>query len=250
LCENAVATYRWGWRLRLHLAAAEIRSFRMSPEFTMRSSSLDRRQFVIGAAVTLVCPITAHAAFPSAGRLRFIVLRNGVKVGEHMMTFGREGPIMRVTSEVAMSIRLAGLVDVRYAHEAHETWNSAGFQTLETSTTTNSKREQVSARRTAAGVEIQTQKGRLVAGAGCSPLTHWNTQAFGGPLFNPQTGKVLKVSARRGAAGEPPGGALASSRWEVRGGETQIEDWYDAAGVWTALRGRLPDRSTMEYHPV
>ena len=30
-------------------------------------------------------------------------------------------------------------------------------------------------------------------------------------------------------------------------GEAQIDNWYDEAGVWTALRGRLDDGSTMDY---
>ncbi|MDO8324352.1 MAG: hypothetical protein Q7T23_15595, partial [Phenylobacterium sp.] len=57
-----------------------------------------------------------------------------------------------------------------------------------------------------------------------------------GPLFNPQGGKILKVTVRRGGA----------NHWAVRG-EAEIDNWYDEAGVWTALKGKLEDGSRIEY---
>jgi len=97
---------------------------------------------------------------------------------------------------------------------------------------------------------IETAKGRISAPAGASPLTHWNAQALAGPLFNPQEGKLLKVSARRRTDGlTTPGGRAAATLWSVRG-EAEIDDWYDAEGSWLALKGKLKDGSVMEYRRV
>ena len=52
-------------------------------------------------------------------------------------------------------------------------------------------------------------------------------------------GKLLKVTARR----------VSVSHWTVRG-EAEIDDFYDEAGVWTALKGKLEDGSRIEYRRV
>jgi hypothetical protein len=33
-------------------------------------------------------------------------------------------------------------------------------------------------------------------------------------------------------------------------GESQIDDWYDSAGEWVALRGKVKDGSVLEYRRV
>jgi len=70
-----------------------------------------------------------------------------------------------------------------------------------------------------------------------------------GPLFNPQTGKMLTMTATSQGATTAPlanGSRVSATQWSLRG-ETAIDDWYDDAGVWVALKGQLPDKSTMEY---
>jgi hypothetical protein len=97
-------------------------------------------------------------------------------------------------------------------------------------------------------VRIETAHGDWSAPLGAAPLTHWNTAAFARPLFNPQTGKALKCSAVRHQGETLPTGG-PGLRWTVRG-EAEIDDWYDAGGTWVALRGRLPDKSMLEYRRI
>ena len=203
-----------------------------------------RRLLLAGGAVLLARP--AWAAPPA--RLHFAVFRNGAQVGDHDMTFDRSGGAVAVTTKVSMNLTIAALLTVSYAHEAHEHWSDGKFQSLETSTDTNGKPETVSARRTADGIVVERKAGTFTLPADALPLTHWNPEVFAGPMFNPQTGKILKVTASKGDEPTPTGGRAAES-WSLSG-DSQVEDWYDAAGVWTALRGRLPDRSMMEYRRV
>ena len=42
------------------------------------------------------------------------------------------------------------------------------------------------------------------------------------------------------------GRTVEAQVWALRG-EADIDNWYDRAGVWTGLKGRLPDGSTLEY---
>jgi hypothetical protein len=206
------------------------------------------RRSLIGAGLLLAAaPRAAWAA--SAASLRFLVYRGGVRVGDQVMRFSPAGEAMTVTAEASIVIRLGPVLLLRYSHQARETWRGGRFERLQTATSSNGKRERVAAERAAGGVTIETAGGVLRAPGEVSPFTHWNRRAFAGPMFNPQTGKLLKVSAvSLGAdkATRANGETVAATRWSVRG-EAEIDDWYDEAGTWCALRGRLPDRSIMEY---
>ena len=135
-----------------------------------------------------------------------------------------------------MVVRLGPVPIYRYRHHAVERWTGGRLASLDTTTNANGKAQTVTARPGEGGLVIETGKGRIVGPADAAPLTHWNTAAFAGPLFNPQEGKMLKVRTARAEAGH----------WTIRG-EAEIDDFYDPDGVWSGLRGKLKDGSTMEY---
>ena len=195
---------------------------------------IDRRLLLAGGLAAL--PGLALAATPPSRRLAFHVLRNGARIGEHVMSFAGDPASPTVTTDVRMTVKLGPVPMFRYRHHAVERWTGGRFASLETTTDSNGKAERVSARRTDSGVIIETAKGRITGPAGVRPFTHWNPEVFTGPLFNPQEGKLLKVTARKVGAGQ----------WSVRG-EAEIDDWYDEASVWTALKGKLKDGSMLEY---
>lgn len=195
---------------------------------------IDRRFLLAGGLAAF--PGLALAATPASRRLAFSVLRNGTKIGEHVMSFSGDPTSPTVTTDVRMAVKLGPVPVFRYRHHAVERWTGGRFTGLETTTDSNGKAERVSARRTETGVVIETAKGRIIGPAGVRPFTHWNPEVFAGPLFNPQEGKLLKITARK----------VSATQWSVRG-EAEIDDWYDEAGVWTALKGRLKDGSTLEY---
>lgn len=207
------------------------------------------RRALLAAGLALASPLGALATPPRSGSLTFVVSRNGVAVGRHRMTFTGDAASPRVVTEVEMTIRLGPVPVFRYRHSAEETWSGGRFSALETRTDANGRKRQVSARRTGAGILIETAGTRLTAPADASPLTHWNSAVFGEPLFNPQEGKLIKVAASRIGAETiktADGSPLRATRWTLRG-EADIDNWYDASGAWAALRGKLPDGSSMEY---
>lgn len=207
-----------------------------------------RRNVLVGAVSLAASP--AFAALPADGRLAFAALRNGDRVGEHVMTFTRSGSVLKVVTDTTMRIALGPIPLFRYAHEAEEVWKDGRFERLKTSSSSNGKRERVLAVRQGGKVRIETGSGVVTASGNAAPLTHWNVEALDRPLFNPQTGELLDVRTRR-HPGErlPPPQRGPATRWTVRG-DAEIDNWYGESGVWAALRGRLPDGSELEYRPV
>jgi hypothetical protein len=198
---------------------------------------LGRRGLILGGAGLLLAPGLATAAAP--GKLTFAVFRNGTKVGEHQVVIAGDDTATTATTDVAMTVKIGPVPVYKYRHRATEKWRGTQFVSVETFTEANGKKQHVLAQAGAGAVTIDGPAGLVKAAANAAPLSHWNTVAFGRPLFNQQEGKVLKVTATR----------MAPNHWAVRG-EAEIDDWYDAAGQWQALKGKLEDGSTMEYRRI
>jgi hypothetical protein len=198
--------------------------------------ALPRRAVLAGG---LALPFLATPVFAAGRALSFAVFRNGTKIGEHHVAFTGDGDALTATADATMTVRLGPVPVFKYKHHAVERRIGGAFASLEAATDSNGKREHVSAERAASGVRIINASGAITAPAAANPLTHWNPRVFNGPLFNPQTGKMLKAVARK----------VAPNHWAIRG-EAEIDDFYDDAGAWLALRGRLEDGSRMEYRRV
>ena len=115
---------------------------------------------------------------------------------------------------------------------------------IETRARTNGKAEGVEARREE-GAEVVNGR-RLPAAA--LPLTHWNPETVRAPLFNPQTGKLMRLSASRRSETFTPAGGRAQPATRISlTGESVLDDWYDSSGTWLALRARAKDGSVVDY---
>lgn len=206
------------------------------------------RRHLMGVGLLGLTPGLAWATVPASRRLAFAVYRDGVRIGDHLMTFAGDPDSPTVSTDVTMLVKVGPVPVFRYHHRATERWAGGRFASIETTTTTNGKTTKVTARRAEGAVLIEAGKVRTSAPAASLPLTHWNPDALAGPLFNPQDGKVLKVSTGRRTSGLklPTGKPATGTLWTLRG-DAEIEDWYDEAGTWLALRSKLKDGSVIDY---
>jgi hypothetical protein len=199
-------------------------------------ANLDRRGLIAGAAALTLSP---KVAFAAPGKLTFAVFRNGTKVGEHVVVITGDDQTATAVTNVAMTVKIGPVPVYKYKHTATERWAGGKFVSIDTFTEANGKKQKVVARAQPGVVTIDGPAGLIRGPAEAAPLSHWNTAAFTRPMFNQQEGKLLKVRATR----------VAANHWSVRG-EAEIDDYYDAAGNWLALKGKLEDGSTLEYRRI
>lgn len=197
---------------------------------------LGRRGLIVGATALVLAP---KVAFAAPGKFSFAVFRNGTKIGEHAMVITGDDANLVATAEVAMTVKVGPVPVFKYKHRASEKWRGGQFVSIETWTEQNGKKTHVMAVSAPGAVTIDGPAGLQKGPADAAPLSHWNTAAFSRPLFNQQEGKFLKVRTAR----------VAPNHWTIRG-ETEIDDFYDAEGQWSALKGKLDDGSTMEYRRI
>lgn len=201
-----------------------------------------RRGFLAGAGAVL-WP-SAALAYPAG--LAFAAIRNGKRIGEHRLAFEGSAEDLTVRVRAEMAVKIGPVTVFRYAHDVVEHWRGGRFERLESKTSSNGARESVVALRSPAGVVIRAGGKQVSGPSNTLPFTHWNPLVASAPLFNPQTGKLLKLTVRELGRSPAPGGAGEARRVAFRG-DAEIDDWYDAEGTWVGLRGRLDDGSTMEY---
>ena len=222
------------------------------------SPTLDRRQVMIAGLTVLGLAglgqsARAALAVPPGGVLDFEVHRKGQLLGNHRMTFERQGKTLTARTQVDFLVKLGPLSLFHYSHQAHEVWTDGQFESLETASSTNGHAQKTQAHRANGGVMIEPAEGQAyVADSAILPLTHWNKQVMNAPLFNPQDGKLLREKAtERGqeVVQTADGRSLNATRYSLIG-DSPIDDWYDQDGVWVALQGKVKDGSTLIYRRV
>jgi hypothetical protein len=222
----------------------------------MREAALmsdpSRRSLLLAAPLLILpalLPAAAFAAIPAGGHLAFEAWREGKKLGEHRLSFTQSGQDLTVHTEVTLAAGLGPITLFRYAHHATEHWRAGRFMGLESRTVATDNNVKVTAVRTERGVAVDSSKtGKQLLSAEAAPLTHWNLDALRPPLFNPQDGKLLKLtSSRRAETFTPNRGRPVQATKITLTGETPCEDWFDPAGLWIGLRAKAKDGSIIDY---
>lgn len=213
---------------------------------------LTRRVLVAAGVAAAAAPAARAETLRPDGRLVFSVARNGRIIGRHSLVFSGGPQDFSVAIAAMFKVGLGPLTLFDYRHQATETWRGGQFAAFQSHTLTNGKREQVSAVRRPGGLAVQTLTGSHDLAPEAMPLTHWSQRAFEGPLFNPQTGALMRETVSRAAEQmlEVSGGRSVRAIRFALTGEAEITDWYDETGVWTALRAKAQDGSFVDYRRI
>ena len=190
------------------------------------------------------------AVLPPSGVLRFEVLRNDRRLGEHVIRLTQDSTTMRAAINVEIAVGLGPITLYRYTHNVQEEWRDGIFMRMESETNDDGTRHSVRAERTTEGVAVRTGDGkRMVMPPATIPLTHWNDKCMSALLLNPQTGDQVRPQVRLLGEGNIPlaNGRIVRARRYALTGEIALDDWYDEARSWVALDCIGRDGSTIAY---
>ncbi len=213
---------------------------------------ITRRALLAAAAVA---PFSAHAALPVPrdDRLTFRVLREGSRIGTHVLTFMRDSDAVTVRIAVDLRIGLGPITLFRYTLRGSERWRNGQIEAMDVVTNDDGTQDFARATRDASGLWVEGSKAsRYRAPHDALPASHWNMAELDGPWINPQDGRLFRpVVARQGQdhVAEADGTRVLATRYALSG-DVQMKLWYDAAPSWVALDFAAHDGSVIHYERV
>jgi hypothetical protein len=181
--------------------------------------------------------------------IRFDVLRDGDKVGAHVVRFARDRDTLFVHSKFDLAIRLLGFTIYDYRYVSRALWRDGRLIELEARTDDDGKEHWVRAGVDGEGLEVNGPAGRFVAPMDVLPTNHWNAVVLGSDrVLNTLTGNLNRVEIvdLGDAVVETAAGRRAARHFRYTG-ELETEVWYDARGRWVKLRFQAKDGSTIDY---
>jgi hypothetical protein len=211
---------------------------------------IGRRDLLAGGAAMAAM---AGTGFAAPTDVHFEVIRKGGKIGQQSVTFQQRDGVLVATTAAEIVVRFGPIALFRYTHSVRETWRDGQFETLDSTTDDDGKPFKVHAERGAAGVTVEASTiARAVLPPETIPLTHWNILCMERPLFNPQDG--TRIDSRVIPRGEEmvalANGAMVRATHYSLVGKVALDDWYDAAKIWTALRSVGTDGTVIDYRRV
>jgi hypothetical protein len=221
-----------------------------------RPQSIRRRAFLVGGAGAGLCLLGAGAAraqpvgVPASGKLAFKVMRKGNDIGQHVMRFEQDGDGLIIHIDVRIVVRIGPVPVYHHTQHCTERWRGDQFVSLDSTTISTASHQTMSARRAGDGVHISPSSGApYVASPDTLPLTHWNHAVYQTPVFNPETGKMLRetlVARADDMVRLADGTSIRATRYTVAG-DGMEDNFYDSAGVWAGLHARVEDGSFVDY---
>ena len=185
--------------------------------------------------------------------IAFDILRNGKRVGDHRVTFQRDGERLIVTNRMTIAIEILFVTAYRFSYEAVETWAGGRLESLDVHTNDDGTKTVVTARAEGAGLRISGLKGSYVSARPLLPTTHWNTaQPTQDQVLNTLDGKTDPGPAARLGIDvvNLPHASIQAEHFEYTGELKGTETWYDPNGRWVKLRFKGRDGSVIEYRCV
>jgi hypothetical protein len=207
----------------------------------------------------LLAALLLMLAWPSAGSaardlpygptLSFAVYRNGEQIGQHTLTFRRNGPELTVDVSIDFAVKFLGFTAYRYSHQAREVWADDALQSLAAQTDDNGRKHVVRARRDPDGLAVEHDGRRDVLPANLLPSSHWNVhQVEQSTILNTQLGipaRVTIVPVGREMV-RTSSGAVPATRYRYTGDVTK-DQWFDDRGRWVRTNFKASDGSSIEY---
>jgi hypothetical protein len=212
---------------------------------------MDRRLFLGGfCAAAMAGPAVADALpVPPGGRIAFAVFRNGRQVGEHDISFARDGDDLTVETNLAFTVTIAAIPVYTYTLFATEKWSDGVFQRVDSVVNNNGTQIEVHAHKIATGYDVKSINHthpektypEYTAPPNTIPLTYWNKAMLNGTVLNVATAHSYPpIVSSPGWNNVPTAtdGTILAQRFDVTG-KLHLSVWYDRMAQWAGLQFHL-----------
>jgi hypothetical protein len=186
---------------------------------------------------------------PATDSLDFDVIRKSHKIGEHFVTFQREGDRVTVAVAADIVVGIGPIALFRYRHRSAEVWEGGRIVSVASTTNDDGTPKRMTARRDDAGLWVEGSDAPLYLAPHASiPGTHWNRAMLDAPFVNTQDGRLMRPSIANMGIRTVDVGARTVEATEYRlRGDADLETYYDAAPAWVGLRFHAKDGSDVIY---
>ena len=213
---------------------------------------IGRRAMLLGGAVAVTGAASAAMALPvpSGGSLAFRMVRHGIEIGTHALTFSHDGEMLTVRIVVDALVTFASIPIARYSHRGVETWRDATLVQLTGDTDKNGTRNWVHAQRTDEGlVVLGSQTKRYISPGSAIPTSYWNKRMLDGPMISLEDGVLLspKVADLRMESVRLASGQMISADHYSLTGAFAVDLWYDEQRTWAGMAMTVVDGSEVRY---
>jgi hypothetical protein len=223
---------------------------------------IERRTLLVG---TLACgvahthratatgsapPGVASLPIPPSGSIGFRVMRYSSAIGTHTLSFRVSGDTLTVEIAADVLFTLGPIPLVRYTHRNTEVWSNGRLESLEAHTDRNGRDLYMSARRLAAGLQVQgSGTAAYIAPDDALPTTYWNSRMLRVPMIGTQDGILVhpKVTEKASEPVRLASGAQAAARCYSLTGDLDLDLWYTGDGNWMSMRFTVADGSVINY---
>jgi hypothetical protein len=207
------------------------------------------RRAAVAAAGVVLGGVAARAASPE-DRLAFDIMREGSRIGSHVLNFAASDNAMTVRIAVDIAVRFGPLVVFRYTLRGLEQWSGGALVHAEAHADDDGTPGHMQADRDAGGLWVSGSKAaRYLAPAKALTATHWNMAELDGPWINFQDGGLLHPAVARIGTDQvkrPGGGSKPATHFALTG-DARLDLWYDSDRRWSALTFTAHDGSLVRY---
>jgi len=183
------------------------------------------------------------------GEMVFQVWRSGSEIGEHHVTFARDGDTLTVRSLFDIVVKLLGIPVYRYKYESEEVWHGSSLAQLTSTVDDNGTPHSVKATEQDGKLSVTGPDAHETVTGPILPSTHWNAQVIQATrVVNTLNGKIDAIKlVPQGQELVPVGNAQRQATHYAYTGDIKAESWYDAEGHWVKLRFPGTDGTLIDY---
>lgn len=182
--------------------------------------------------------------------IAFDIIRNGVRIGSHSVTFEPDADVLSVVTDFQLEVGALFITFFEMSYRSEALWQDDKLIFLSARTDRNGEVSTVKAKLADGLLRGEGPNGPFTAPLGIYPTNHWNAGVKASTqLINTITGKVSdvrlvplgteKVKTERGL--------IEATKYKYDGA-IENEIWYDSKGRWVRMQFPGGDGSLIELH--